>query len=157
MSFQEPLVWKPKSIANSVLLVDMKKMWNKLLDQSVAALHPRDLYDTLTAAQRCTSTIMFTQAWFAGLARANLLMFWSISLQELSTRVQKFAAETLPSISCQHRFCKGRLGSFSLQINAVYSVTRNFAFVEGFCLDCVKKEATGDRDRACREAHNYLW
>jgi len=139
-------------VADCILIVELEQARVQNVDRAVAALYPRTLVDGLLIGG-CDFAQKFSHAWFASLVKAELMPPRTASLHELHIRVHILGSQVLPRNTCteHHSVCAY---SGSIQKPVVKDVTSIFHAVEGLCLDCMKKEATGNRDIVCRESHN---
>lgn len=138
-------------MANCILIVELEQARVQNVDRAVAALYPRTLVDGLLI-EGCDFAPKFSHAWFACLVKAELMPPRTASLHKLHIRAQTLGSQVLPQNTCTwyHGVC-ARSGT--IQKIVVKDVASIFHSVEGLCLDCMK-EATGNRDRVCRESHN---
>ena len=139
-------------MANCIPIVELEQAWVQNVDRAVAALYPRTLVNNMLVSN-CAFAQNFSLVWFASLAKAELIPPRTASLHKLHIRAHILGSQVLPQSPCTpfHDSCTN---SGSIQKTVVKDVDDIFHAVEGFCLDCIKKEATGNCDRVCRESHD---
>jgi hypothetical protein len=119
----------------------------------ISALHPNSLR-ILFDQSDCEKSRNFTWSWFKNLNIYNLLSNPPGSLADIQKEVHFFALHGMnfEGQGCSDNFCSCYRCN-DIQSVADGLVDRILKSVQGYCLDCTIKEATGSEELMCRIVH----